>query len=73
MEETDVEKQTKFRGYNKFYSKAVETECQFSTETAPGLAFQIYQELKSSHEKYQRLLQQAALSRQGRPKKRKGS
>ena len=53
LEETDVEKETKFRGYNKLYSKAVETEYQLSIETAPGLASQIYQELKSSHEKYQ--------------------
>ena len=71
MEETVVERETEFRGYSKLYAEAVETESQLSSEAALGLAPGIYQELKTCHGKYQRLLQQAALAEQGRQHKEK--
>ena len=57
--------QCKFRGYTKLYTEAVETECQVSSEAAVGRAPELYHKLKSTHEKYQRLLNKAALSQQG--------
>ena len=60
--------QCQFRGYTKLYTEAVETECQLSSEAALGP--ELYHKLKSTHEKYQRLLNKAALSEQGSHRKK---
>ena len=62
--------QCRFCGYTKLYTEAVETECQLSSEAALGIAPELYHKLKSTHEKYQRLLNKAALSEQGSHRKK---
>ena len=57
--------QCQFCGYTKLYTETVETECQLSSEAALGIAPELYHKLKSTHEKYQCLLNKAALSQQG--------
>ena len=53
-----------FCGYSQLYAEAVETDGQLLMQKALDISPDLYHELKSCHEKYKQLLQQAALSEQ---------